>query len=207
MLKEFNEEKLNKGIEEFKKFLQFKQDFELRWLTKFDNLSKEKRAEIIRKIVDKYSSDKYIDGEYNKGYEPRCSLYDLLFAYGAQCGEEIEYCKNPHFGEEQYLIDDSILVAKVYGQGEYIYVKFLEEDHYLRELENDFHKDMQKLLSKWANKINGEYTINGTFDLMSHKHYHNNSLQKETCEKFTIDSFKFDINEPTISYDNYDVKF
>lgn len=187
-------------LEDWKDKLQAYQNFKLRWLTKFDNLSKEKRAEIVKKIVNKYSSDKYIDGEYSKGYEPRCYLYDLLFAYGAQCGEEIEYCINNHFPEEQYLIDDSILVAKVYGQGEYIYVEFIEEDHHLRQMKNDFHKDMQKFLSKWAKKINGEFTINGTFTLSSHKHYHNNI----SCEKFTIDGFKFDINEPTITYDRYE---
>ena len=198
----FDEERLKKDIEEFKIFLQNQQDFELRWLTKFDNLTKEKRAEIVKKIVNKYSSDKYIDSEYKKGYEPRCYLYDLLFAYGAQCGEEIEYCINPHFPEEQYLIDDSILVGRVYGQGEYIYVEFLEENHYLRHIKNDFHKDMQKFLSKWAKKINGECTINGTFTLDSHKHcHHNTTLNKNVWEKFTIDIFKFNIKEPIITYD------
>ena len=199
-MKNLNSNDMLTVLQDWKEKLQASQNFKLRWLTKFDNLSKEKRAEIIRKIVEKYSSDKYIDSEYAKGYEPRCYLYDLLFAYGAQCGEEIEYCVNPHFPEEQYLIDDSILVAKVYGQGDYIYVEFLDKDHCLRQIKNDFHKDMQKLLSKWAKKINGEYNINGTFTLSSHKHYHNSI----SCEKFTIDGFKFDIDEPTITYDDYE---
>lgn len=187
-----DEERLNRDIEEFKKELQAEQDFELHWLTKFDNLSKEQRAEIVKKIVDKYSSDKYINSEYKKGYEPRCYLYDLLFAYGAQCGEEIEYCVNSHFPEEQYLIDDSILVSKVYGQGDYIYIEFLDESHYLRELKNDFHKDMQELLSKWVQKLNGEFTIKGNFELRSYKYKHK---KENFWEKFTIDSFDFKVDE------------
>lgn len=173
------------------------QEFKLRWFTKFENLSKEQREEIVHKIVDKYNSEKYRERELKKSYEPRCYLYDMLFEYGSYYGEPIMYMQNNHFDEEQYVIDDNILVSKIYGQGDFIYVKFLDKSHGKRWLRADFHDALQKFLSKWAEKIHGQYTIEGSFKLESHKHFHD----EQNAERFTIDSFKFDLTDPKLSHD------
>lgn len=166
------------------------------WFEKFHKLTKEQRKAIVEKIYDKYTSTSYLNREYNRGYEPRYELYYLLFDYATIYGEPFEYMQNRNFPEEQYLIDDSILVSKVYGQGDFVYIKFLDEDHGKRWLRGDFHDALQKFLQKWAGKIRGQYTIQGTFKLESHQHKH-----KDNTEKFTIDSFEFDISEPNISKD------
>lgn len=184
---------------EFKKYIkevcekeENHQKFIDRWLDKFHDLTPEKRLEIIKKIDKKYKSEEYI--KRFDGMEPPNTLLSWLFDYGDKYGEEIEYLQNGYFGEEQYKIDDSVVISRMYGQGDFDYLIFLDEDLEKRKLRNDFHNDLIKLFNKYNNRLKGKYTIKGNILFEGHRY----KSPEGDCQEFTIDCSDFDIIEPKI---------
>lgn len=97
-----------------------------RWLTKFHNLTSEQRLEFAKKCYDKYSSDKYVDKEYNAGFFPRTTLYYWLYDYGEKYGRPVEEKElNGYFPEDGYIIDNNFYVTIMNGQGSVARIKFL----------------------------------------------------------------------------------
>lgn len=100
-----------------------------RYLSKLHSLTIAERKELFLSIKKKYDSNEYRDRELKAGYyESRNSLYDLIFEYGLKYGRSCSYKNNGYFPEEQYHIDDDFIIAAVYGQGSFIYLKVLVEN-------------------------------------------------------------------------------
>ena len=83
----------------------------------FHRLGPVERDRIIRLAIEKYSSDKYIDSEYKKGYEPRTPLYAFFFDYAERYGKEMPMDCSVYFPHRYYLIDDRWLIREMNGQG------------------------------------------------------------------------------------------
>lgn len=99
-----------------------------KYIKKFHSWSPEQRLDFCQKLYDKYTSKAYLDREYEKCYEPRCELDDLLFEYAVYYGKTSLYDINDKLPEEQYEIDGRIIVGRVYGQGDFIYTRILPEN-------------------------------------------------------------------------------
>lgn len=163
-----------------------------RWLLKFYNKTPDERLALVKKIDAKYKSDEYRNRFV--GMEPPNDLFDWLFDYGCRYGESIEYLTDGFLPEEQYKIDDSMVVGRVYGQGDFTYIMFLDSDLKKRQLRIDFFNSWKKFAQEWCNRLDGDYSIKGTINFKSHQHYTKNGVQK-----FTLDCSRFDIAETEIS--------
>ena len=94
-----------------------------------DRMGPEKRAEVIRRLIKKYNSSEYSEREYSKGYEPRMPLYEVLLDYAIEYCQKCNYRPNKYFPEEQYDIDGRFVISIIYGQGSFISVTEVPEDH------------------------------------------------------------------------------
>lgn len=83
----------------------------------FNRLGPAGRDRLTRLAVKKYSSDKYIDSEYAKGYEPRTPFFEFLFDYAGRYGKEMPMDCSIYFPHQYYLIDDKWLIREMNGQG------------------------------------------------------------------------------------------
>lgn len=93
----------------------------------FHNLSKEEKLKILKKLKNKYDSDKYKDSEYKKGYIPRTPLYSLLIYYCEKYNLPMENeNNNSYFPEIQYNFEDIAQVGIIYGQGVHTYLNIKE---------------------------------------------------------------------------------
>lgn len=99
-------------------------DREKEYVEKFRELKEEKRKSILLKICNKYSSKEYINREVRIGRTtPNFYLEYLLMYYGFKYGELIDdpSLLDDYFGEEKYLLDDTIYVSFIYTIGEDIF--------------------------------------------------------------------------------------
>lgn len=121
-LKEYLESKTEEELEsEFESITHIK--FWNRWCEKFHSLGKEKRYEIIEKVIKKYGSDTYRKREYRLGYEPREELFQLFAYYAETYGVVLEdkgYYTN--FVGDAMIFDDTWVIQILYGQGTVIHV-------------------------------------------------------------------------------------
>ena len=114
-LKEYLNSKSPKEIEDdWERITHIK--FYDRWVDKLHSLDKDLRSNLIRKVIEKYSSQEYIDREYSLGYEPRMELFTLLQKYAEKYGENVpdEY---GDFVASALLVDSKWLVKLYIGQG------------------------------------------------------------------------------------------
>lgn len=133
---------MNKSDELIKKFQDFAQNDEFweeiekresrriefyeRYVKKIMSLPKKKREELIQKIINKYDSDEYVKREYRLGYQPRETLFSIIYYWAANYGQEIENeDENDYFPVERYIVDDNIKVVAIYGQGTKINVSII----------------------------------------------------------------------------------
>lgn len=96
-----------------------------KWIEKIHSLTVEQRADVIRKCIKKYDSDKYKDKEYKKGRFPENTLFYMLDDYAEKYGEPL-YIEND-ICVSKYLIDGKFIIECVYGQGSVINVTEIEE--------------------------------------------------------------------------------
>ncbi len=86
-------------------------------LERFHNRFSNNLDFIINKIVDKYSSKKYIEREYSLGREPNTELYFFLYKYAEKYGEFTNDEKyNTGFNNGAYSIGNWIF-SILNGQG------------------------------------------------------------------------------------------
>lgn len=77
-----------------------------------------KQKNLLRKVLDKYDSDKYKDREYGQGLEPRYSLLWDLYEYASKNGIDIyEGHKEEKFLAEAYRLDELCDIFIYKGQG------------------------------------------------------------------------------------------
>lgn len=123
-----------------------------RYTDKILSLSVEERAEFIRKVINKYESDEYRDKEWQKGHEPECPLYDVIFEYGQLHGKPSCYKLNGYFSEEQYDIDGKFIVSLISGQGSFISVTEIPDDepipHIYKESTVEIYNPKDELICK-----------------------------------------------------------
>ena len=94
-----------------------------RWVERVYNRIKDNIDESIEHLDKWYSSDKYRDREYKINYEPRETLFWVLFdiaeKYGRECTEqEVEQYANMFTGA-MYIIG-SYVIQVMHGQGSVI---------------------------------------------------------------------------------------
>lgn len=87
----------------------------------------ENYKKLIEEIIKKYSSESYKNKEYKLGYEPRESLYDLLFDYSQK------YCRpaskaeihkyGNYFTTGSYVINEEYFIHLMIGQGSVIQIE------------------------------------------------------------------------------------
>ena len=120
MLKKFMEwfesDEGKKSIEEKERKDIFLKSLNQKYFNKLNLMSKEERKNLCLKIRDKYESKKYKDKEYKMGMFPRNELYFLLFEYASIYGKEHEP-RQWFFPSESYIIDNSIVMEVLIGQG------------------------------------------------------------------------------------------
>lgn len=190
-----SEEQIKRWQENAREFLEKmerRDEYVKRWLLKFHNMTPDERLALVKKIDAKYKSDEYRNRFV--GIVPPYVLIEWLFDYGSVYGESIEYMTDGYFPVEQYKIDDSIVVSRMYGQGDFTYIEFLDADLKKRQLKIDFFNAWKKFAKEWCDRLDGDYSIKGTIDFKSLQHYTKNGIQK-----FTMDCSRFDITEPELS--------
>lgn len=80
----------------------------------------------VEKIIDKYNSDEYRDGWYNRGFEPPETLYWFLFHYVEKYGRE---CDDAEWKEHANMFTSALYFYEGYyfnrmdGQGSVILIK------------------------------------------------------------------------------------
>lgn len=117
--------------EEWKKFsdkLVAAEERKRRYAQYIDGMGPEKRAAVIRRLIDRYGSDAYVKSEYEKGYEPRKPLFTVLLEYAELYCRQCEYKMNRYFSEVQYDIDGRFVISLICGQGSDITVTEVPED-------------------------------------------------------------------------------
>ena len=108
-----------KWIEEQQNKLLFENEIVKRNNEFIHSLSKEKRKEIVDRIISKYSSQEYRDKEYKLGYEPRCDLFFVLHDYANAYGQPWNLVpgEDPYgFVSSKVRFDDYIIIL-LCGQG------------------------------------------------------------------------------------------
>lgn len=116
------------------KKVSFKIEREEHYCKKLHEMSPEKRKEIILKIKAKYNSDEYNDKERSKGRQPICYLYNILFRYATLYGIACQYKPNGFFHENQFVIDDNIIIKQINGQGTLTYIEEVDKDEIIPHL-------------------------------------------------------------------------
>lgn len=97
------------------------------WVDKLYKLSKDDRLKIVKSIVAKYDSQKYIDKEYKCGREPEEYLYNHILKYAEKYGIRLPITsEHEYYPCEAYLVDNNFIVYGVYGHYICVIVKFIE---------------------------------------------------------------------------------
>lgn len=119
-LKEYLNSKSQKEIEEDWERITHTKFYDI-WVEKLHGLDKDLRSNLIKKVIEKYKSQEYLNREYSLGYEPRMELFTLLQKYAEKYGDDIpdEY---GDFVASALLVDSKWLVKLFIGQGSYITV-------------------------------------------------------------------------------------
>lgn len=109
----------------FEKFLNKEENFKKKYLDKISAMTENERKNLLKKIINKYESDKYVKKEYKLGYEPRNDLYHLAADWIIENGKPYKnnQTKDLPFFNESYIAED-IIVTMVYGQGTKIMFQF-----------------------------------------------------------------------------------
>jgi hypothetical protein len=113
---------------EYLKKFAFKVEREEYYCKKLHEMSPEKRREIVFKIRAKYESDEYRDKERSKKRQPVCYLYNILFRYASIYGIRCQYKPNGFFHENQYVIDNNIIIKQISGQGVLTYIEEIDKN-------------------------------------------------------------------------------
>lgn len=129
-----NENKEDFFDSEYLEKFAFKIEREEHYCKKLHEMSPEKRKEIIFKIRAKYGSDEYRDKERSKGRQPVCYLYHILFRYATIYGIACQYKPNGFFHEEQFVIDDNIIIKQINGQGTLTYIEEIDKNEIIPHL-------------------------------------------------------------------------
>ncbi len=110
------------SLEKFAEKLRREQEHRDRWVDRMWNRIKDDIDGSIERLDNWYSSDKYRDREYRRGYEARESLFWVLLGvaekYGSEVGDEYELYANPFTGEMFKI--GSYIIQVMYGQGSVI---------------------------------------------------------------------------------------
>ena len=112
-----------KELDEERKKMKFIIDIDNKYIDKFHDMSIERRAEIIEKLIKKYNSDEYYNREMFKCHrEPTCYLFWLLNDYAEKYGEELPDKENNPFPYTVRLIDGKYVIRVMHGQGSVVQV-------------------------------------------------------------------------------------
>jgi hypothetical protein len=110
------------SLEKFAEKLRREDEHKDRWVDRMWNRIKDDIDGSIERLDNWYSSDKYRDREYRRGYEARETLFWVLLGvaekYGSEVGDEYELYANPFTGEMYKL--GSYFIQVMYGQGSVI---------------------------------------------------------------------------------------
>jgi hypothetical protein len=110
------------SLEKFAEKLRREDEYKDRWIDRMWNRIKGDIDVSIEHLDNWYSSDKYRDREYKRGYEPREKLFWILLGvaekYGSEVGDEYELYANSFTGEMYKL--GSYYIQVMYGQGSVI---------------------------------------------------------------------------------------
>jgi hypothetical protein len=110
------------SLEKFAEKLRREQEHRDRWVDRMWNRIKDDIDGSIERLDNWYSSDKYRDREYRRGYEARETLFWVLLGvaekYGSEVGDEYELYANPFTGEMFKI--GSYIIQVMYGQGSVI---------------------------------------------------------------------------------------
>jgi hypothetical protein len=134
---------------------------EERWIEKFKKLAEPDMDAALEKLISKYNSDKYVQKEYDLGYEPREDLLWVAFDYA------IKYCKE--CDDDKYLNDftgaayyiGSYVIQVMHGQGSVIRIdkirgkiKPSKKEATISQIENriltEYKKHAKNLPDDWA---------------------------------------------------------
>jgi hypothetical protein len=112
-----------KSMERFAETVERDNQFRNRWVERFKKYSEGRLDEVLEKIIDKYDSDKYVNSEYSKGYEPREELLWVAFNYAT---ENCEVCEDQKYinvftGCAYYI--GSYVIQIMHGQGSVIKIE------------------------------------------------------------------------------------
>jgi hypothetical protein len=112
-----------KSLEEFSIKMQADAEYRGRQVERFKKYSEGQLDEVLQKIIDKYDSDKYVNSEYSKGYEPREELLWVAFNYATEyCTPcEDEKYLNMFTGDAYYI--GSYVIQIMHGQGSVIKIE------------------------------------------------------------------------------------
>lgn len=102
--------------------LKFEDNLKDIWCKKFNNLSLEKRDEIIKKILSKYNSDEYKDRWYNRGIMPPEDLTYMIYEYASRYGKE---SYSDGFFDSDWYEFDNYKVTLICGQGSFVRIEGL----------------------------------------------------------------------------------
>jgi hypothetical protein len=118
----FNSPEGKESLEKFAEKLRREQEHRDRWVDRMWNRIKDDIDGSIERLDNWYSSDKYRDREYRRGYEARETLFWVLLGvaekYGSEVGDEYELYANPFTGEMFKI--GSYIIQVMYGQGSVI---------------------------------------------------------------------------------------
>jgi hypothetical protein len=110
------------SLEKFAEKIRREEEHRDRWVDRMWNRIKDDIDGSIERLDNWYSSDKYRDREYRRGYEARESLFWVLLGvaekYGSEVGDEYELYANAFTGEMYKL--GSYYIQVMYGQGSVI---------------------------------------------------------------------------------------
>lgn len=116
---------VNEAVTRWFKDMTWKFRINNKMIEKFHVLSSEERNVIIRKIIYKYSSDKYIKSESKHRRQPKQTLYFILFEYAIKYGLNVylEHSNKSDFLIGAYRVDNKWDILLYQGQGSFIEVE------------------------------------------------------------------------------------
>ena len=120
LLEFLKSEEGKQSMDEYVRKLIIEQERGDRYVEKFRLLYENNLDYIIKKLLNKYDSDKYVNRERKLGYEPRETLLWLVFEYARKYCEPCEDEKyfNPFTGAAFYI--GSYVIQVMHGQGSVI---------------------------------------------------------------------------------------
>lgn len=97
-------------------------------INKFHNRNNFK--EFVKKVIEKYNSDKYRDRWFKRNIEPPEDLYHFLFDYVAKYGRKCDHNEWQKYGNEftvEMLYHEGYYFSLLYGQGSPVIIIDIDE--------------------------------------------------------------------------------